>query len=334
MLNWMDSLKGRSMMRLASFTDEEMLNLIDLAAQLKARRAGGVRGDLLHRKNIALIFEKSSTRTRNSCVVAARDEGGGAEYLTRPDIHFGKKESVKDTARVLGRIYDGILFRGFSQKACEELAEYSGVPVWNGLTDDYHPTQIFADLLTVRETFGSLKDVTVAYVGDGRNNVANSLMMGCAKCGVRYVCCCPKELEPDPAVLAEAREVAARNNVDIRVFNDPKEGVKGANVLYTDVWVSMGEEAKTAERIQLLRPYQINMDLMAATGNLDGKLMFLHCLPAFHDNNTEVTKDCGALEVTDEVFESKYSKVFDEAENRMHTIKALFVSALCDRKSI
>ena len=334
MLNWMDSLKGRSMMRLASFTDEEMLNLIDLAAQLKARRAAGVRGDLLHRKNIALIFEKSSTRTRNSCVVAARDEGGGAEYLTRPDIHFGKKESVKDTARVLGRIYDGILFRGFSQKACEELAEYSGVPVWNGLTDDYHPTQIFADLLTVKETFGSLKDVTVAYVGDGRNNVANSLMMGCAKCGVRYVCCCPKELEPDPAVLAEANEVAKRNGVDIRVFNDPKEGVKGANVLYTDVWVSMGEEAKTAERIKLLRPYQINMDLMKATGNIDGKLMFLHCLPAFHDNNTEVTKDCGALEVTDEVFESKYSKVFDEAENRMHTIKALFVSALCDRKSI
>ena len=334
MLNWMDSLKGRSMMRLASFTDEEMLNLIDLAAQLKARRAAGVRGDLLHRKNIALIFEKSSTRTRNSCVVAARDEGGGAEYLTRPDIHFGKKESVKDTARVLGRIYDGILFRGFSQKACEDLAEYSGVPVWNGLTDDYHPTQIFADLLTVKESFGSLKDVTIAYVGDGRNNVANSLMMGCAKSGVRYVCCCPKELEPDPEVLAEAEEVAKRNNVDIRVFNDPKEGVKGANVLYTDVWVSMGEEAKTAERIKLLRPYQINMDLMRATGNLDGKLMFLHCLPAFHDNNTEVTKDCGALEVTDEVFESKYSKVFDEAENRMHTIKALFVSALCDRKSI
>ena len=334
MLDWMDSLKGRSMMRLASFTDEEMLNLIDLAAQLKARRKAGVRGDLLHRKNIALIFEKSSTRTRNSCVVAARDEGGGAEYLTRPDIHFGKKESVKDTARVLGRIYDGILFRGFSQKACEELAEYSGVPVWNGLTDDYHPTQIFADLLTVKESFGSLKDVTVAYVGDGRNSVANSLMMGCAKCRVNYICCCPKELEPDSAVLAEAQEVAKRNGVSIKVFNDPKEGVKGANVLYTDVWVSMGEEAKTAERIKLLRPYQINMDLMKATGNLDGKLMFLHCLPAFHDNNTEVTKDCGALEVTDEVFESKYSKVFDEAENRMHTIKALFVSALCDRKSI
>ena len=334
MLTWMDSLKGRSMMRLKSFTDEEMMNLIDLAAQLKARRRAGVRGDLLHRKNIALIFEKSSTRTRNSCVVAARDEGGGAEYLTRPDIHFGKKESVKDTARVLGRIYDGILFRGFKQSDCEDLAKYSGVPVWNGLTDDYHPTQIFADLLTVRETFGSLKDCTIAYVGDGRNNVANSLMMGCAKCGVNYICCCPKELEPDKDVLSEAEEVAKNNQVSIDIYNDPKKGVKGANVLYTDVWVSMGEEAKTAERIELLRPYQINMELMKATGNLEGKLMFLHCLPAFHDFNTEVTKDCGALEVTDEVFESKYSKVFDEAENRMHTIKALFVSALCDRKYV
>ena len=334
MLSWMDSLKGRSLMRLASFSDEEMLNLVDLAGQLKARRKAGVRGDLLHRKNIALIFEKSSTRTRNSSIIAARDEGGGAEYLTRPDIHFGKKESVKDTARVLGRIYDGILFRGFSQQACEDLMKYSGVPVWNGLTDDYHPTQILADLLTIKETFGTLKDCTVAYVGDGRNNVANSLMMGCAKAGIRYICCTPTELWPDETVLAEAEEVAKRNGVDIRVFDDPIKGVKGANVLYTDVWVSMGEEAKTAERIKLLRPYQINMDLMKATGNIDGKLMFLHCLPAFHDFNTEVTKDCGALEVTDEVFESKYSKVFDEAENRMHTIKALFVSALADKANI
>lgn len=334
MLNWMDSLYGRSLMRLTSFTDEEMLNLIDLAGQLKARRHAGVRGDLLKRKNIALIFEKSSTRTRNSSIIAARDEGGGAEYLTRPDIHFGKKESVKDTARVLGRIYDGILFRGFDQKTCEELAKYSGVPVWNGLTDDYHPTQVFADFLTIKETFGSLEDVTLAYVGDGRNNVANSVMMGCAKCKINYICCCPKELEPDAKVLAEAREVAERNGVTIKVFNDPIEGVKGANVLYTDVWVSMGEEAKTAERIKMLRPYQINMDLMRATGNIDGKLMFLHCLPAFHDYNTEVTKESGALEVTDEVFESKYSKVFDESENRMHTIKALFVSALCKRESV
>ena len=334
MLSWMDSLKGRSLMRLASFSDEEMLNLVDLAGQLKARRKAGVRGDLLHRKNIALIFEKSSTRTRNSSIIAARDEGGGAEYLTRPDIHFGKKESVKDTARVLGRIYDGILFRGFSQQACEDLMKYSGVPGWNGLTDDYHPTQILADLLTIKEAFGTLKDCTVAYVGDGRNNVANSLMMGCAKAGIRYICCTPTELWPDETVLAEAEEVAKRNGVDIRVFDDPIKGVKGANVLYTDVWVSMGEEAKTAERIKLLRPYQINMDLMKATGNIDGKLMFLHCLPAFHDFNTEVTKDCGALEVTDEVFESKYSKVFDEAENRMHTIKALFVSALADKENI
>ena len=334
MLTWMDSLRGRSLMRLASFTDEEMMSLVDLAAQLKARRRAGVRGDLLRRRNIALIFEKSSTRTRNSSIIAARDEGGGAEYLTRPDIHFGKKESVKDTARVLGRIYDGILFRGFSQQTCEELAKWSGVPVWNGLTDDYHPTQILADLLTVKETFGSLDDCTVAYVGDGRNNVANSLMMGCAKAGVRYVCCTPKALWPDEAILAEAEAVAARNGVDIRVFDDPVKGVRGANVLYTDVWVSMGEEAKTAERIAMLRPYQINMDLMRATGNMDGRLMFLHCLPAFHDFNTEVTKESGALEVTDEVFESKYSKVFDESENRMHTIKALFVSALCDRASL
>lgn len=334
MLTWMDSLYGRSLMRLTSFTDEEMLNLIDLAGQLKARRHAGVRGDLLKRKNIALIFEKSSTRTRNSSIIAARDEGGGAEYLTRPDIHFGKKESVKDTARVLGRIYDGILFRGFEQKTCEELAKYSGVPVWNGLTDDYHPTQVFADFLTIKETFGSLEGVTLAYVGDGRNNVANSVMMGCAKSKINYICCCPKELEPDAKVLAEAREVAERNGVTIKVFNDPKEGVKGANVLYTDVWVSMGEEAKTAERIKMLRPYQINMDLMRATGNIDGKLMFLHCLPAFHDYNTEVTKESGALEVTDEVFESKYSKVFDESENRMHTIKALFVSALCKREAV
>ncbi|MBQ4199592.1 MAG: ornithine carbamoyltransferase [Kiritimatiellae bacterium] len=330
----MPELRNRSLMRMTSFTDEEMLSLIDLAAQLKARRAAGIRGELLHRKNVALIFEKSSTRTRNSSLIAIRDEGGNAEYLTRPDIHFGKKESVKDTARVLGRIYDGILFRGFAQKTVEDLAKYSGVPVWNGLTDDYHPTQILADLLTIRENFGSFKDCTVAYVGDGRNNVANSLMMGCAKAGIRYVCCAPNELRPDERVLAEAEEVARRNGVDVRVFSDPVKGVKGANVLYTDVWVSMGEEAKTAERIKMLRPYQINMDLMRATGNLDGRLLFLHCLPAFHDHETDVTRECGALEVTDEVFESKYSKVFDESENRMHTIKALFVSALCDRAAL
>ena len=267
-------------------------------------------------------------------IVAAYDLGMHCTYLDPSGSQIGKKESVADTARVLGRMYDGIEYRGYGQQIVDDLAKYSGVPVWNGLTDDYHPTQILADLLTVKEAFGSLANTTIAYVGDGRNNVANSLMMGCAKAGVNYVCCTPKELWPEERVLAEAEAVARRNGVDVRVFDDPVKGVKGANVLYTDVWVSMGEEDKTAERIKLLRPYQINMDLMKATGNLDGKLMFLHCLPAFHDFNTEVTKDCGALEVTDEVFESKYSKVFDESENRMHTIKALFVSALCDRATI
>ena len=333
MLNWMDSLKGRSMMRLTSFTDEEMVSLIDLSAQLKARRAAGVRGDLLHRKNIALIFEKSSTRTRNSTLIAVRDEGGNGEYLTRPDIHFGKKESVKDTARVLGRIYDGIRFRGCKQSDCEALAKYSGVPVWNGLTDDYHPTQIFADLLTVRENFGSLDANTcVAYVGDGRNNVANSLMMGCAKCKVNYVCCCPKELRPDEKVLAEAEEVARRNGVDIRIFTDPKEGVKGANVLYTDVWVSMGEPVEVwQERIDALSPYQVNQKLM---DNAAENAVFMHCLPAFHDHKTTIGKEMGekfnrdAMEVTDEVFEGPQSIVFDEAENRMHTIKAVMAATL------
>ena len=334
MLTWMDSLKGRSMMRLASFTDEEMLNLIDLSAQLKARRAAGVRGDLLHRKNIALIFEKSSTRTRNSCVVAAQDEGGNAQYLGGHDTHFGHKESVKDSARVLGRLYDGILFRGYKQDTVEQLAKWSGVPVWNGLTDESHPTQILADLMTLKQAFGDIRGKKLVYMGDGRNNVANSLMMGCAKAGVNYVNCTPRELLPDPALVAKAAEIAARHGATVAVESDPAAAVRGANALYTDVWVSMGEEAKTAERIKMLRPYQINMDLMRATGNIDGRLMFLHCLPAFHDFNTDVTKECGALEVTDEVFESKYSKVFDESENRMHTIKALFVSALCDRAAL
>ena len=336
MLEWMDSLKGRSLMRLASFTDEEMLNLVDLAGQLKARRHAGVRGDLLHRKNIALIFEKSSTRTRNSSIIAARDEGGGAEYLTRPDIHFGKKESVKDTARVLGRIYDGILFRGFSQQTCEDLARYSGVPVWNGLTDDYHPTQILADLLTVKETFGDLKDCTIAYVGDGRNNVANSLMMGCAKAGIRYICCTPKELWPDEKILAEAEEVAKRNGVDIRVFDDPVKGVKGANVLYTDVWVSMGEPVEVwEERINDLAPYQVNSELMAKASP---NAVFMHCLPSYHDMKTTIGKEMGekfgrdSMEVTDEVFESAQSVVFAEAENRMHTIKAVMAATLTDER--
>lgn len=330
MLNWKPELHGRSLLRLADFTDEEMLNVIQLAMDLKLRRQSGIRGNLLNRRQVALIFEKSSTRTRNSAMVAIRDEGGSAEYLTKNDIHLGSKESVKDTARVLGRLFDGILFRGFHQKTVETLAQYAGVPVWNGLTDDFHPTQILADLMTMQENFKRLKGLKVAYIGDGRNNVANSLMLGCVKAGIHFVNCTPDELSPDAGLVREAREVAAKNGVTIEIVKDPKQGVKGANVLYTDVWVSMGEEAKKEARLKLLRPYQVNMELVKATGNLGGELIFLHCLPAFHDFETTVTAECGALEVTDDVFEAPFSKVFDEAENRMHTIKALYVSALTD----
>jgi ornithine carbamoyltransferase len=319
---------------MADLSDEEMLEIIDLAVALKARRRAGVRGDLLKRRQVALIFEKSSTRTRNSASVAIRDEGGSAEYLTKGDIHLGAKESVKDTARVLGRIFDGILFRGFHQKTVETLARHSGVPVWNGLTDDFHPTQILADLMTIQENFGRLKGVRLAYVGDGRNNVANSLMLGCAKAGVHYVNCTPPELAPDPALVKEAAGVAGRNGATVEVVHDPVKGVAGANVLYTDVWVSMGEEAQKETRLRLLRPYQVNAGLVEATGNADGELIFLHCLPAFHDHETAVTAESGALEVTDEVFEAPFSKVFDEAENRMHTIKALYVSAMADLSAL
>ena len=329
-ISWNPALKGRSLLTLRSFSDAEMLELIDLAIALKARKAAGIRGDLLHHRNIALIFEKSSTRTHCSSMVAASDEGGSTEYLTRNDIHFGLKESVADSARVLGRLFDGILFRGFSQQVVEDLAKYSGIPVWNGLTDDYHPTQILADLMTVKEHFGHLKGLKVAYVGDGRNNVANSLMLGCAKAGVNYANSTPPELAPRADLVEECRAIAAKNGSTVEIFHDPKEGVRGANAIYTDVWVSMGEEAKKAERMRLLRPYQVNADLFraAAAGNPAGGTIFLHCLPAFHDNKTEVSKEIGEMEVTDEVFSSPASKVFDEAENRMHTIKALFVSAL------
>lgn len=327
-------LQGRSLLRLADLSDEEMLCIIQLARDLKARRRAGVRGDLLNRRQIALIFEKSSTRTRNAASVAIRDEGGAAEYLTKNDIHLGTKESVKDTARVLGRMFDGILFRGFAQKTVETLAKYSGVPVWNGLTDDFHPTQILADLMTIEETFGRLKGLKVAYIGDGRNNVANSLMIGCVKAGIHFVNCTPVELSPDPILVREAMEIAHRNGVSIEIAHDPKKGVVGANVVYTDVWVSMGEEAQKESRLKLLRPYQVNMELMAATGHLEDEILFLHCLPAFHDFDTAVTEHSGALEVTDEVFEAPFSKVFDEAENRMHTIKALYVSALTDLSAL
>ena len=331
MITWNPALAKRHLRTLHDFTDEEMIQLLELAEALKARKDAGIRGDLLHRRNIALIFEKGSTRTRNACLVAAQDEGGNAEYLNQHDIHFGHKESVKDSARVLGRFFDGILFRGFRQDTVEQLARFSGVPVWNGLTDDHHPTQIFADLMTLRQNFGKdLHGRKIVYVGDGRNNVATSLMFGCAKTGVDFVNCTPTELLPNPDDVRHAIEIAQKNGSSVSIETDPKIAVRGANCLYTDVWVSMGEEAKQAERMRMLRPYQINMELCERTGNLGGDFIFLHCLPAFHDCETEFSKDTGALEVTDDVFEAPFSRVFDEAENRMHTIKALFVSAIGD----
>ena len=328
MITFSNAFKDRSLLSMNDFSDAEMMEMIDLAISLKKRRNNGIRGDLLHRRNIALVFEKGSTRTRCAAAIAAREEGGNVEYLSRTDTHFGVKESVKDTARVLGRMFDGILFRGFEQKTVELLKTHAGVPVWNGLTDDCHPTQILADLMTMKEAFGDIRGRKLVYIGDGRNNVANSLMLGCAKAGINYVNCTPPELLPNARLVSESSEIAKKNGATVTVISTPAEAVQGAHALYTDVWVSMGEEAKKAERIAMLTPYQINMELVEKTGNRDGELIFLHCLPAFHDNETDTSKETGAMEVTDEVFEAPFSKVFDEAENRMHTIKALFVSAL------
>jgi ornithine carbamoyltransferase len=321
--------KGRSLLKLTDLTDGEMLQLVELAATLKAEKARGLRGDRLHHRSIALIFEKMSTRTRCAVAVAAADEGGSTQYLGAHEIHLGKKESVVDTARVLGRMFDGIMFRGFEQATVEALAKHAGVPVWNGLTDQWHPTQALADLLTIKEVFGRWRGLTVAYVGDGRNNVANSLMVACAKAGINVVNCTPPALEPDPQLVAWCRRRGELNGSTVAVANDPRVGVKGANVVYTDVWVSMGEEDKQAERIALLKPYQVNMALMQATGNLERQeAIFLHCLPAFHDDQTDVTREIGALEVTNDVFEAPFSRTFDEAENRMHTIKAILVASM------
>lgn len=323
-------MKGQSLLTLSDVSNIELLRLLDLAAELKEKKSSGVRGNLLDGKNIALVFEKSSTRTRCAAVVAVADEGGTTEYLSCQDIHLGSKESIADTARVLGRMFDGILFRGYKHETVEKLAQHAGIPVWNGLTNKSHPTQILADLLTMRERFGKLAELKVVYVGDGRNNVATSLMLGCAKTGINFVDCTPEELLPDSNLVENANAVAKENNSSISIEQDPHKAVVDANVVYTDAWVSMGEESKHEERIKLLAPYQVNMDLMDETGMLNSdEVIFLHCLPAFHDNNTELTKDSGALEVTDDVFEAPFSKVFDAAENRMHTIKAMIVGAIC-----
>lgn len=326
------NLKGRSMLTLKDFTKEEISYLLTLSTNLKDKKRAGIKGNSLEGKNIALIFEKPSTRTRCAFSVGSKDEGGMPEYLGKNDIQLGKKETVADTARVLGRMYDGIEFRGYKHETVEILAEYANVPVWNGLTDQYHPTQILADFLTIQENFGRLEGINLVYVGDGRNNMANSLMIGSAIMGLNYTIVSPKELWPSDEIVNEAKELAKKSKATINITDDPVKGVKDADAIYTDVWVSMGEEDKFAERIDMLKPYQVNMEMIENTGNED--MIFLHCLPAYHNTDTEngkkIYKEHGIkeMEVTEEAFESKYSKVFDQAENRMHTIKAVMVATL------
>ena len=325
-------LKGRSFLKLMDFTPEEISGLVALAAELKARKKAGVPHAEHAGKNIALIFEKTSTRTRCSFEVAAHDLGMGVTYLDPSGSQIGKKESIADTARVLGRMYDGIEYRGFGQQIVETLAKYAGVPVWNGLTNEFHPTQILADLLTIQERFGRIGGVKLVYCGDARYNMGNSLMVGCAKMGMHFVACAPKKYFPDPALVEQCRAVAAETGATLEFIEDPMEAVRGAHVLYTDVWVSMGEpDAVWQERIDDLKPYQVNSALMAAARP---DAVFMHCLPAFHDLNTGIGRQIHqkygltAMEVTDEVFEGPQSIVFDEAENRMHTIKAVMAATL------
>ncbi len=325
-------MKGKSFLKLLDFTPAEMEYLLDLAAELKAKKKAGVPHKLCEGKNIALIFEKTSTRTRCSFEVAANDLGAHTTYLDPSGSQIGKKESIADTARVLGRMYDGIEYRGFGQEIVEELAKYAGVPVWNGLTNEFHPTQILADFLTVREHFGKLRGIKFVYMGDARYNMGNSLMVGCAKMGLDFVACAPKAYFPEPGLVKTCEALAAASGGSLSFIEDPMEATRGADVIYTDVWVSMGEPAEVwAERIRDLGPYQVNKALMENAGP---QCRFMHCLPAFHDLNTSVGRDIHAqfgidcMEVTHEVFESEQSIVFDEAENRMHTIKAVIAATL------
>lgn len=324
-------LKGRSFLTLMDFTPEEIRYMLDLGHELKAKKKAGIKGDLLEGKNVCLIFEKTSTRTRSSFEVAMLDEGGHAVYLDNSQV--GKKESIEDSAKVLGRIYDGIVFRGYSQKTVEDLAKYSGVPVWNALTDDDHPTQILADMMTIEEHIKKpLKDVKVIFVGDVRNNMSYAWMYGCAKMGMSFAAYGPQELcdQVDETVMKNVAEVAAQTGAQIEVTSDPA-CLKGADVIYTDIWASMGEEEQIPARVKLLTPYRITEDMMKQTENDD--VIFLHCLPSFHDFETKMAKEQMELgydirEVSDEVFRSERSKVFDEAENRMHSIKAVIVAML------
>ncbi|MBR3416269.1 MAG: ornithine carbamoyltransferase [Clostridia bacterium] len=325
-------LKGRDFLKLLDFTPEEIAYLLDLAADLKDKKKKGEPHDALRGKNVALIFEKTSTRTRCSFEVAAHDLGMGVTYLDPSGSQIGKKESIADTARVLSRMFDGIGYRGFGQERVETLAKYSDVPVWNGLTDEFHPTQILADFLTAREKLGSLRGKKLVYMGDARFNMGNSLMVGCAKMGMEFTACAPREYFPNADLVKTCKEIASSTGSILNFDENPAGAVRGADIIYTDVWVSMGEpEAVWAERIAALSPYRVDSALMAAAG--EGAI-FMHCLPAYHDVNTEIGKKVGeafgldSLEVTDEAFESDRSVVFDEAENRMHTIKAVMAATL------
>ena len=325
-------LKNKSFLKLLDFTPAEIDGLLNLAAELKAKKKAGIPHRLCEGKSIALVFEKTSTRTRCAFEVAAADLGMHSTYLDPKSSQMGKKESIADTARVLGRMYDGIEYRGFGQEILETLAKYAGVPVWNGLTNEFHPTQILADFLTIREHFGTLEGKKLVYMGDARFNMGNSLMVGCAKMGMHFVACAPEKYFPDKTLIAQCQQIAKKTGAVLEFLTDPATAVKNAHVIYTDVWVSMGEpESVWKERITDLTPYRVTKELMAAAGP---QCRFMHCLPAFHDLNTETGRevfekfgiDC--MEVTDQVFESEQSIVFDEAENRMHTIKAVMSATL------
>ncbi|HRZ79484.1 MAG TPA: ornithine carbamoyltransferase [bacterium] len=327
------NLKGRHFLTLKHFTPEEIRYLLDLSHDLKAKKRAGIKGDLLEGKNIVLLFEKTSTRTRCAFEVGALDEGAHVTFLGSNDSQMGKKESIEDTAKVLGRFYDGIEFRGYKQETVEALAKHAGVPVWNGLTDMYHPTQILADFMTIEEHVAKpLNKIKFVYCGDARNNMGNSLMIGSAKMGMHFVACAPKALFPEKKLVDEMNEVAKQTGAKLEFIEDVAKAVKDADVIYTDVWVSMGEEHLFEERIKQLKDYQVNMDMIKKTGNPD--VIFLHCLPSFHDLETKVGKEVfekygiKEMEASDEVFRSRHSKVFDEAENRMHTIKAVMCATI------
>ena len=328
------NLKGRNFLTLKDFTPEEIMYLLDLSAELKAKKKAGELHEYYKGKNIALIFEKTSTRTRCAFEVAGHDLGMGTTYLDPKGSQIGKKESIADTARVLGRMYDGIEYRGFGQEIVEELAKYAGVPVWNGLTNEYHPTQMLADMLTIRENFGGLKGIRLVYMGDARYNMGNSLMVVCSKLGMHFTACTNSKYFPNEELVAQCREFAEESGATITLTEDVKEATKGADVIYTDVWVSMGEPDEVwEERIRELTPYKVTKEVMRNAGP---KAIFLHCLPAFHDLKTTIGKQVyekfglSELEVTDEVFEGPRSVVFDEAENRMHSIKAIMKATLSD----